>query len=65
MRDVSFKEVLCENFLGFGVGLIDIVFLEDDLIGFGLVFIGMNDILVIFIELVVGFTHLGCKSMIS
>lgn len=64
--NVSSEIVLSKDFFCLGVGLIDVVLLEDLLIIASLLcLIGMNDILIILIEGVIVFSHFRSKSMIS
>jgi hypothetical protein len=60
MRNISSEEALSENFLGLGVRLINIILFIDDLLILFLLLglIGMDDVFVVFVELVVGLVDL-------
>ena len=64
--DVSSEIALSEDFLGLVVGLVDVVLLEDLLVVTSLLcLVGMDDVLIILVESVVAFGHLGGESMVA
>jgi hypothetical protein len=60
MRNISSEEALSEDFLGFGVGLVDVILFIDDLLILLLLLavVGMDDVFIVFVELVVGLVDL-------
>jgi len=66
MRNISPEEALSQDLLALGVRLIDIIFLEDILVLLTLLLlIRLDDILVVFVEVVVGFDYLGSHAVVA
>lgn len=57
MRDISPEETLSQNLFGFGVALINIIFLENYLLLLSHIVIWMYYVVISFVELIITFIY--------